>query len=265
MTSLSSPAHEPRPAAPRRARRAFARLLATEARLFLREPTAIFWGVAFPVVLLVILGLASSDKPQKSLGGARFLVVYTPTVMVFALAILALSALPTTLAAYRDKGYLRRLATTPVGAWRLLAAELLLVLGVTAAAVVLIGAIARVAFAVPLPSQFVGFVIAIGLGAVAMLALGTLISALAPSQRTATVAGSMLFFPSMFFAGLWVPREEMGAVLRTISDVTPLGAAVAAIEQSLAGDWPSLAHLGVLAGWSVLLCLAAVRFFRWER
>ena len=45
------------------------------------------------------------------------------SLMVFTLTILALNALPPVLASYREKGYLRRLSTTPIGAWRLLAAE----------------------------------------------------------------------------------------------------------------------------------------------
>ena len=87
--------------------RPFAKLLRTELRLFLREPMALFWGVAFPVVLLVVLGLASSGKPEKSLGGLELVIAYTPIVMVFVVAILSLNALPAVLASYRDKGYLR--------------------------------------------------------------------------------------------------------------------------------------------------------------
>jgi ABC-2 type transport system permease protein len=251
--------------APARRTRPFVALLRTELKLFVREPMALFWGVLFPVVLLVVLGLASGDKPQKSLGGMKLIVAYTPIVMVFVLAILSLSALPAVLASYRDKGYLRRLSTTPVGAIRLLGAQLLMQLGVIAVTVIAIAIVARVAFDVPFPQQLGGFILAMLLGAAAMLALGTLVSAVAPSQRAATIIGSMLFFPLMFFAGLWVPRAEMGPVLRDVSDYTPLGATVAAVQQSLAGQWPSASHLAVLAGWAVVLCLAASRLFRWER
>ena len=106
--------------------RGFRRLLGTELKLFLREPMLLFWGLVFPVGLLVVLGLAGGDKPQKSLGGVKLIVAYTPVVMMFVVTILALSALPAALAAYRDKGYLRRLSTTPIGAVRLLAAQVIL-------------------------------------------------------------------------------------------------------------------------------------------
>ncbi len=128
----------------------------------------------------------------------------------------------------------------------------------------LIAAIARIAFSVPLPSELGGFVLAIVLGAAAMLGLGTLVSALAPSARIAGVVGSLLFFPMMFFAGLWVPRAQMGSVLRSISDYTPLGALVAAVQRTTAGHWPGTTHLLVLAAWALILCVAAGRLFRWE-
>ena len=218
--------------------RPFTRLLATEAKLFAREPMALFWGLLFPVVLLVVLGIATPKKPQASLGGVTFIVAYTPVVMVFTLAILALNALPAALASYREKGYLRRLSTTPVGAASLLGAQIAINFAVSAGAIVLIALVARLGFAVPLPRQLGGFVLAILLGMAAMLGLGTLIAALVPAQRTAAIVGSLLFFPMMFFAGLWVPQAQMGSRLRHISQDTPLGATVAAVQNAVAGHWP---------------------------
>lgn len=252
---------------PPRARRItpFATLLRTELRLFLREPMAVFWSVLFPVVLLIVLGIATPSKPQRSLGGVKFIVAYTPVVMVFTLAILGLSALPMALAAYREKGYLRRLSTTPVGAARLLGAQLALIFGVTVAAVTVIAVVARIGFNVGLPSQFGGFVLAMLLGTAAMLGLGTVISALVPTQRVAGVVGSLMFFPMMFFAGLWVPQAEMGSALRHISQYTPLGATVAAVRNASAGQWAGTVHLLVLVAWALILCAGAARLFRWER
>ena len=235
MTALGTPAASTSRA---RQRRAFGALLRTECKLFVREPMMIFWGVLFPVALLVIIGAATGDKHQQALGGLRFIVVYTPTVMVFTLAILALNALPAALATYRDKGYLRRLSTTPVGAIRLLGAQFAIIFCVS--------------------------VLAIVLGAGAMLGLGTLIASLVPTPRIASIVGSLLFFPMMFFAGLWVPRAEMGSVLRHISDFMPLGALVAAVQNTEAGHWAGTSHLLVLLGWAVVMCLAAGRLFRWE-
>jgi ABC-2 type transport system permease protein len=243
----------------------FRTLLRTELKLFVREPMLLFWGLAFPVVLLVVLGVAGPKKPEHALGGVKLIVVYTPVVLMLMLTVLSLSALPAALAAYRDKGYLRRLSTTPVGALRLLAAQIVIDFGLEAVTAVLILLVARLAFSVPLPQEVGGFLLAILLTMGAMLAFGVLIAAVAPSQRIAAGIGSLLLFPLMFFAGLWVPQAEMGAGLRDVSHYTPLGAAAPAVQNAIAGHWPGTVHLVVLAGYAVVLSALAVRFFRWDR
>jgi len=80
--------------------------------------------------------------------------------------------------------------------------------------------------------------------AAAMVALGLLIGAVAPTARTAGAAGTVLFFPLMYFAGLWTP--QLSATARHIGQFTPLGAAVRALRDSMGGAWPHPATLGVL-------------------
>jgi hypothetical protein len=60
------------------------------------------------------------------------------------------------------------------------------------------------------------------------------------------------------------PRAPMPAALRTAGDDTPLGAAVAALSRSMAGQWPSAVSLGVLAAYAAGFGLLAWRLFRWE-
>lgn len=243
----------------------FVSLLVTEWALLRREPMILFWALIFPIGLLIVLGSSTSNKPQHSFGGLRFIVVYTPVLMTFTLTLLALSAMPATLASYRDKGYLKRLSTTPIGAPRLLAAQLALLFGLASSVVILIMLVSHFAYHVPLPSQVIGFVLSILLTMSAMAALGLLIASLASSQRVAGAIGGILFFPLMFFAGLWVPQQSMGHVLRTISQYTPLGAAVPSITNSDFGNWPGTTQLIVLAAYTVVMLRIAVRFFRWER
>jgi ABC-2 type transport system permease protein len=235
-----------------RAAGGFGQLLITEFKLLRREPMILFWALLFPVGLLIVIGSSTSSKPQANLGGLKFIVVYTPVLMTFTLTLLALSAMPSTLASYRDKGYLKRLSTTPVGATRLLIAQLTLVIGLSISVVVLIMFVAH------LPSEVVGFILAILLTMSAMASLGLLIASLAPNQRVAGAVGGILFFPLMFFAGLWVPQQQMSHLLRTISQYTPLGAAVPSITNSDFGIWPGTTHLLVLAGYTLILCGLAI-------
>lgn len=242
---------------------AFRALVRAERLLLLREPAVLLWGVAFPVLLLTIMGIASSG-PDADLGGLRLVQVYQPVVIAMVLATLGGSTLPAVLTTYRETRVLRRLATTPVRPFAVLAAQLLVNLGVCLVATALILAVGRAAFGVALPRQPVGFALVLLLAAAALLALGLVVAALAPSGRAAAGIGSLLFFPMMFFAGLWIPRPLMPSALRSVGDFTPLGAAVSALGDTSAGRWPTLSAIVVLAAFLVAFTTVAARYFRWE-
>jgi ABC-2 type transport system permease protein len=241
------------------------KLIAIEARLYLRDPMTVFWGLVFPVLLLGILGsIPGLREPSEDFAGRRVIDVYVPIIIAFALVTLAVSALPTVLATYREKGVLRRLSTTPVGAPRLLAAQLLVNAALVAIALVAVIAVARVAFGVDLPEQPLAFLAATLLAAAALLAIGTFVAAVAPNARTASGIALALYFPMLFFAGLYVPREVMPEVLQRASDLTPLGATVGALTAASEGDPLRTLHVAVLLAYAVVFSLAATRLFRWE-
>ena len=252
-------------AQPAASRSALLRLTATEAKLFVRERVGLVWGVGFPLLLLIIFGsIPAFKQPSKQLGGITTLDAYVPILIAFVLAMLALNALPPVLAGYREKGILRRLSTTPVGAVRVLAAQLAIQLAVAVVTLVLIIAVARIAYHVPLPRQVLGFAGTVLLAAIALFSLGLFVAAVAVTGRAANAAGALLFFPMMFFAGLWLPIALMPSMLRHISSFTPLGAAVQSLGETTSGAWPHPLLITVLAAWAVAGSVAAARLFRWE-
>src|SRR5436309_2072350 len=106
-------------------RRALRRLIVTEARLAVREPAGLVWGIGLPVLLLVIFGkIPKFNLPSDKFGGASPLDVYLPILCAMVLAMLALFSIPGPLATYREQGVLRRMATTPVSPAAVLAAQL---------------------------------------------------------------------------------------------------------------------------------------------
>jgi ABC-2 type transport system permease protein len=241
------------------------RLTLMELRLFLREPMAVFFAIAFPALLVGILGsVPSFRQPQTSLGGLRVIDVEVPTAIAFVLVMLAMSSVPATLATYRERGILRRLATTPVRPTALLAAQMLMALLTAVFAALMLLAVGRLAFDVALPRQPVGFALAFVLGAAAVFSMGLALAAVAPTARSAQGIGSLLFFPLMFFAGLWVPRAAMPGVLRHVSDLTPLGAGAQALQDATGGAWPQPLHLAVMAAYVIGFGVIAARTFRWR-
>ena len=244
--------------------RAWRMLTLTELKLLIRTPAALFWGVGFPLVGLIVLGLVpGTGKPVKVFGGASVLQTYLPIIITFMLVMTGVQFLPTTLVGYRERGILRRMFTTPVTPRALLAAQLALLLGVQIATAAVIVLLATGVFNASI-GQPVAFIVAFVLMAAAASTLGLLVAAVTFTSKAASTVGGVLFFVLLFFSGLWLPRAEMPGPLRGVSDALPVGAGVQAIQDAAAGRWASGLYFGVLAAWVIGCGVLAVRLFRWE-
>jgi ABC-2 type transport system permease protein len=240
-------------------------VLAAEFRLFRREPVPVAWGFLLPVTAFVVLGLFSSTrKPSADLHGQSFLAVYQSTLVLFSVVMLALVGLPQVVATYRERGILRRLSTTPMPPSRLLVAQIGIHLGVATVGATAVLVVGHLAYGVGPTGEVGGWLLTLVLTSLALLGLGVLLAAVLPSARIASAVGSVLFFPMMFTAGLWVPRPQMAPALRTVCDWSPVGAASRAMGATVTGHFPPGGALLVLAAYAVVLPLIALRWFRWE-
>ena len=187
-----------------------------------------------------------------------------PLWICLAVSLIALLVLPMSLVRDRERGWLRRISTTPAPpSWLLIAHTMVnAALAVLALAVLTLGDIAF--FGVHAPANPGGYLLAALLLTTSMLAVGLLLAAVAPTSRAAAGLGNLVLYPLLFLGGLWVSRENMAPVLRTIGDYTPLSAASQAMRSAMLGAFPSAANLLVLLGWTAAFGLAAVRLFRWE-
>lgn len=242
-----------------------AAVVRTEARLFGRELGAVFWTVVFPPALVAVLGSVSGfDDPVAGTGGLRTIDLYVSVALLMSMSMAAVMAMPAAVFAYREAGVLRRLRTTPVGPGVVLLAQVLLHAAAVALASALVLAIGRFAYGTPLPESPLGYLVAYVLALVAAFSVGAVITALVPTSRVGTAVGTVVFFPMLFTAGVWLPVQVMPDVLREIVVLTPLGAASEALTEAMAGDFPDLRHLLVVGAWAGVLWLVSVRTFRWE-
>src|SRR5262249_18343299 len=160
-----------------------------------------------------IFGVIFSPAPDPALGGQRWIDLFVPSLVVITLGTLGVQTLPIRLATYRDKGVLRRLATTPAHPARLLIAQLVIDAASSVVALVLLIAVGHIAFAIPLPANPIAYVAAFLLGMTALFAIGLLVAATAPSARVATAIALPLFFAVMFLGGVYLPRVLLPDVL----------------------------------------------------
>jgi ABC-2 type transport system permease protein len=250
---------------PRAPRAAFARMVLNEARLAWRQPAGMIAGAGIAVLLLVIFGeIPAFQKPSGSLGGYSPFDVYIPILMCFSIALIAFTYLPGPLVSYRELGILRRLSTTPVPAYWVLAAQMIVQAFLMAVTLVLVVTVSIVFFGITAPQNPAAMVLAIALCMAALFAVGLSIAALARTAGAARGLMAAALYPMLFFSGLYFPVQLMPAVVQDISNYTPLGAAVQAIGDTWVGQFPPAQPLLVLAGYAVVFGFLAKRYFRWE-
>jgi len=170
--------------------------------------------------------------------------------------------MPMVLAGYREKGILRRFATTPARPATLLAAQLLMNLAVLTVALALILVVGAGWLDVSAPRNAGGLLAVLALGVPAVFGVGLLLAATLPNTRAANGITWAVFAPSAFLAGIYVPIQFLPDVVRTIGDLTPLAALRWALEDVWVGAQPRPTHLVVLAVTALGSWLTAVLSFR---
>lgn len=234
-----------------------------ELKLFVREPTAVFFTLLLPLLLLVLNG-AGGNAPDPRFGGAGIVDMLVPGYIALVIATLGLMQLPGVLAGYRERGVLRRLEASPVRPGVLLVAQLLVQGIVATIGLVVLVTIGMLAFdlrAPQAPSAVLGAYIVAVLG---FCAFGFVLAAVAPTARTTAAIASALYFPMIFLSGATWPREALPGWAVRIGEVLPLTYVVDAVQRPwVAGDTDGFA-LGVLAALLVAGTALATRLFRWS-
>lgn len=243
----------------------FPSVLAFESKRMLRNFPPLFFGLAFPVMILVIFGGIYGNDPSELWDGLGTVDVSVPAYVGLVVAVAGLMSFPLGMVEYRSRGFLRRLRATPAQPAAFLGAQLLVnivicVLGI--ALLIVVGALAFGLHAPVRPLAFTGLAL---LSGAAMFGIGLLIASIARSEQTALVVANLVYFPMIFLTGATVPLEIMPDGMRAISDALPLTYAIEALQWAWLdrGDSIGIA-VAVLAGTVVVCAAGAAWLFRWE-
>lgn len=235
-----------------------------ELKLFLREPAAVFFTLAFPLMLLFIFGSIFGNDPNPQLGGRGSVDVSVPGYSALIIGTTSLIGLPITLAAYREQGVLRRLRATPVRPFVVLGSHVLVSLASTALGISLLVVAGRLVYNLVWPEAPLAVAFALVLSTLSFCGLGFVIGGLLPTARSAQAIGSAFFFPQLFLSGASVPREIMPERVRTIADALPLTQVVILVSGLWSeGGW-DLTALAALSGLFAISVLVSIQTFRWE-
>ena len=191
-----------------------------ELALLLREPVAVFFSLAFPVIMYVFIGIPYASTEVAP--GVRFIDVMFPSLILTVIANLLLMGMPIYLAELRSRGIDRRYATLPLRGGHFVIALLLstLVLIAGAVAVVLLVVAARDGVRSELWNPRLLLIMA---GSIVWLsALGFLIGALRVSARTTQALSAAVFFLMFFGSGAAMPLDQLPEILKRILEWNPL-------------------------------------------
>lgn len=258
-----APARSGRLSAPRR----FATLVATEARVWLRDPATVATTLPFPIAFL--LGFPAINPEMRdaftegALAGFTGVDAFVPAVLAMSMTAPAVMALPTAFGGFRDKGVLRRMSATPLRPQSMLGAHVLINVAVTVVAAVIALVAGHLVFGLTMPNNLAVVVASYAAGLVVMFALGTVLAAVVKNPSQAGGVGMLAFFASLVAAGVMTPMglpDGMAQVARFI----PLGAAAQAMREGWFGDGIPVFQFVVMAAWTAVLVPAAAKLFRWS-
>lgn len=242
------------------------KLTSIELKLFLREPIAAFFTLAFPLMMLFLFGSIYGNKPSSFFGGFGTIDISVPAYTAMIIGSSALLSLGIAVATYRETGVLKRLKATPLRPQTILGAQVAVIYLMTALGMALLIAGGKLVYGLrfagnPL-SVFAGFT----LSALSMFAIGFVLASLAPTARTAQVAGMVIFYPMIFLSGATIPREVLPESIRYYSQLLPLTHVVTLLRGLWIGEaWAS--HTKELIVLAVLFAVGVVvsaKTFRWE-
>jgi ABC-2 type transport system permease protein len=238
----------------------------TNIKLYLRDPVATFFTLAFAPFLVVIFGAMFGNDPNPIFGGQGSMDVSMPAYTALIVGTVGIMGVPITVGALRELGVLRRYRATPMHPLTYIVADVFTNLVMTLIGTILLVGSGWLLYKVNFEGNVLSVLAATLLGGLAMLAFGYLIASLAPGARSAQVIGMVIFYPMMFLSGSGMPLEILPESVQRISTFLPMTYMVRLLRGLWFGEsWGEyLLEVAVLVGVLVICGGLAARFFRWE-
>lgn len=237
-------------------------LFRVETLLFLREPFAVFFSLAFPLILLLFVG--SIGATQELPEGGRFIDAYMATMIGVTAANVGLMGMSIHIAENRGQGVLKRYRLSPVPSWAYFLAQFF-----TAAVVVVISiiALAVVTLVVYGPAPHANWPMLLLVSAASLyvtMSLGLFLGGLKLPVRSVQVVSTGIFFLMFFSSGAALPRQSFPEWLQRASEFNPLTILNEALMNAYLGQSALWLPLAILIVATIILNLITVRTFDWE-
>jgi ABC-2 type transport system permease protein len=238
----------------------------------LRTPQTLVFGMAFPIVLLVLFNSIFKGSGANTVdfhGGTITATAYfTAGMVAYAIGLSTFTNLAVGMTAQRESGQLKRLRGTPMPPWTFIAAQLMRSAGIVSIMVVALLGIGVLAYGVdPSAERLIGFAVYALLGTIVFCALGIAITSFTPTVDSAASIGPFAVVLLSFVSGVFVSVDDLPNWLEHVGRIFPLAHLADGLQTSLAaggGTALTADNVVVLALWGLAGVYIATRRFRWE-
>ena len=226
------------------------------AKEILRDPINLFFGLGFPIVLLLLLSAIQANVPVELFVIERL----TPGIAVFGLAFLTLFS-ASLIAKDRESAFLQRLYTTPLRAYEFILGYMLPMLPLAiaqSACCYLVANMLGLPFTVNI---FYAVLFQLPM-AVFYISLGLLFGSILNSKQVGGVCGALLTNLSAWLSGVWFDLSLVGGVFERVARALPFVHAVELGRKALDGNFSEIsARLGFVFLYMLVASLGAVLLF----
>ncbi len=222
----------------------------------IRDPLTLFFGLGFPIVLLLLLSAIQANIPVPLFEIAQL----TPGITVFGLSFMTLFS-ATLIAKDRESALLQRLYTTPMTALDFILGYTLPIVPIAVAQSVACYAVAIAIGLEVTVNVFLAILFIVPIS-VLFIALGLLFGSILNDKQVGGICGALLTNLSAWLSGTWFDLELVGGVFKKIAYALPFVHAVELERAVLSGSFSDIIpHFWWVLGYSVAALAVAVLLF----
>lgn len=222
----------------------------------LRDPLNLFFGLGFPVVLLLLLSAIQANVPVNLFEIGHL----TPGITVFGLSFMSLFS-ATILAKDRGSALLQRLYTTPLTAADFILAYTLPILPITVGQSVICYAVALLLGLIPSWNILMAVLMILPI-CLLFIGIGLLCGSCLSDKQVGGICGALLTNVSAWLSGIWFDLELVGGAFKKIAYCLPFVHAVELERAVLRGAYGEMIpHLWWVLGYAAVTLLAAILLF----
>jgi len=222
----------------------------------LRDPLNLFFGLGFPLVLILLLSAIQANIPVPLFEIQHL----TPGITVFGLSFMTLFS-SVIIAKDRGSALLQRLYTTPLTPVDFILGYTLPIIPI-AVAQSIICYIAAVILGLEVTINILYAVLLIIPVSILFIALGLLFGSILNDKQVGGICGALLTNLSAWLSGIWFDLELVGGAFKKIAYALPFVHAVEMERAVLAGNFADIfPHLWWVLGYGAFALAAAVLLF----